>query len=124
MCGYEEELQHEIAKLKKENSLLRTIKRININFWSFNLNDTILVKINEKGYQHMADNHNKFIGIVSNWERRTSEYYKNKADKNGYTKMQAWCFIQEFGSVTNMGFHGYYSTSILIADEDLSPFNY
>jgi hypothetical protein len=92
-----------------------------VSCWAFNLNETILVKIHDKGYQHMADNHNKYLGVVSNWERRTAEYYKSKADENGYTKMQAWCFIEEFGSVTSIGFHGYYSTDILIRSEHLKP---
>ena len=92
-----------------------------VSCWAFNLNDVILVKIHDKGYQHLADKHNKYVSIVSNWEKRDAEYYKKRADENGYTKMQAWCFIEEFGDVTSIGFHGYYSTDIIIRSEHLKP---
>ncbi len=97
------------------------MKKDKTEFFSFNINDTILVKIQDKGYQHMANNHNKYIKYHSVLEYRTAEYYKNKADENGYTAMQAWCFIEEFGPVTGWGSHGFFSTEILIESKDLKP---
>ena len=115
--------------MKKQNEEQNSLKPVEtpqlgvfgVSYMAFNLNEIILVKINDKGYQHMADNHNSYIDVIPNWEKRTAEYYKEKADENGYTKMQAWCFIREFGSVTHLGFHNYYSTDILIRSEHLKP---
>ena len=87
---------------------------------SFNINDTILVKLTEKGYWHLADNHNKYCGIIRDWANRGAQYYKDKADEHGYTEMQAWKFFQEFGHVTELGFHGYYETTILIHKKHLN----
>lgn len=62
------------------------------------LNDKISVKLTTKGYQRRADIHNEFVGKIRNWKERDLEYYKNEAEKNeGYTVMQAWCFMRDFG---------------------------
>ena len=107
-----------IKKLFSRKPLLVTPA---VNCWAFNLNHNIKVKIYDKGYQHLADNHNKYLGTIRNWEKRTPEYYKNKADENGYTTMQAWCFIEEFAEVTGWGFNGYYCLDIVIDDDNLQP---
>ena len=62
----------------------------------FNLNHTILVKIKDAGYQHMADDHNSYIGTITNWERLDAKYFKDMADENGYTLFQAWGFMELF----------------------------
>lgn len=92
-----------------------------VSCWAFNLNQYIMVKILDQGYEHMAKNHNSYLGRITNWEKRTAEYYKNKADENGYTKFQAWCFISEFGEVCQLGMHGYFDTNIRIEAAFLSP---
>lgn len=98
-----------------------TLQQHNVSCWAFNLNEYIKVKIYDKGYQVLADNHNKYLGVIKNWEKRDAEYYKLKADENGYTRFQAWNFIEEFGSVTRLGMNGYYSTEIQIEGKYLSP---
>lgn len=98
-----------------------TLQQHNVSCWAFNLNDYIKVKIYDKGYQLLADNHNKYLGVVKCWEKRDADYYKSKSDENGYTRFQAWDFIQEFGSVTKLGITGYYSTQIQIEAKYLSP---
>ena len=89
----------------------------------FNINQYVWVKINEKGYQYLADKHKEFylrIGIEdSHPELSTKEYYENQADKDGYTKMQMWCFIDDFGGVTSIGMRSYYETTIKFDEKDL-----
>lgn len=89
----------------------------------FNLNDAVFVKLTDLGYQRLADLHNRFLGKIRNWEARTPEYYKEQADANGFSRFQAWDFIQKFGPVTGLAMPDYYDTSILINKKDLrEPF--
>ncbi len=110
-----------------KNSKLQAIKRWFckpfVSCWAFNINQYIKVKIYDKGYEHMAKNHNSYLGRIKNWEQRDADYYRKQADSNGYTKFQAWAFIEEFGQVTRLGMNGYYSTEILIDAEFLEPCN-
>ena len=79
-----------------------------------NLNENIKVKINDEGYQYMADKHNEIMKEWTHLKSHSAEHYKMKADKDGYTKMQFWNFIEEFGPITHIGFQLYYDPNILI----------
>ena len=70
------------------------------NALSFNINGYIKVKLLEKGYELMAKDHNRYLDSIPKWQMRDANYYKNKADSNGYTSFQAWAFIELFGPVT------------------------
>jgi hypothetical protein len=85
----------------------------------FNLNSNIYVRLKIEGYQRMADLHNEFLGRIKNWEKRDAQYYERQADHNGYTKFQAWSFIQDFGPVTGLAMNQIYYTTILIDENDL-----
>lgn len=74
-----------------------------------------------KGYQRLADIHNSYLDRIPNWEKRDAEYYERQADHNGYSKFQAWSFMEYFGPVTSLGFDQLYYTTILIDDKDLEP---
>lgn len=65
----------------------------------FNLNHYIRVKFKDLGYKIMADNWNELVKDVKGFgeEKRDVEYYRNRADEDGYTRMQAWAFIEQFG---------------------------
>lgn len=63
---------------------------------NFNLNHYVKVKLKEKGYQHLANEHNKWLGKIPNLEKRTAEYYKKDVDAEGYSKFQAWVFFETF----------------------------
>jgi hypothetical protein len=76
----------------------------------FNLNDEVFVKLDDKGYQFLADKHNKY----SPERKRDADYYRGKADINGYTTFQAWDFINTFGEVTTISKSGYYCNVIKI----------
>ncbi len=104
------------AKIKAQNNFLNSIYMETLQF---NINSNILVKLNDGGDKILADKHNSYRGFIPNWEERTSEYYKNKADKNGYTCMQAWHFMEVFGEHTLLCVHPPFDTTILIKKSDL-----
>ena len=88
-------------------------------YFSFNLNHKIKVKLLPKGYQYLADIHNKLYRDMQGYEKRSADYYKGQADADGYTTLQAWEFIDYFGAVTYHGSSGYFLMSILIDKADL-----
>jgi hypothetical protein len=91
---------------------------LNMKWKSFNLNQDIRVKLNELGYQRMADLHNEYVGIITKWEKRDANFFRRKADSKGYTKFHMWEFMQNFGVVTGMGMDIYYDVTILIDDTE------
>jgi hypothetical protein len=87
---------------------------------SFNINHSIEVKLNDFGYQILADNHNEtFKDIDKDHVPRKLEYYKDKANKYGYTSFQLWDYMNIFGPF--MGFNSKvpFETEILINEKDL-----
>jgi len=86
---------------------------------TYNLNFTIKVKLKDTGYHLLADEHNEYSSVIKNWEKRDKEYYKNKADEDGYTEVQLWSFMKTFGATTGMGFEQKFDTNILIKSSDL-----
>lgn len=81
--------------------------------FKFNLNDPIYVKIFEDGYQYMADRDNEFLAMMK-MPLHSVSHYRKKADETGYTKFQAWEFIQTFGPVVKMGGKQYFDINILL----------
>jgi len=80
-----------------------------------NLNENIKVKINDRGYQYLAEQNNKIMtSLPHNRLAKNADDFRRKADKEGYTKMQMWRFIELFGPVTIIGFQTYYDPTILI----------
>ena len=79
-----------------------------------NLNENIKVKINDQGYQYLADQHNALMLTVRNDGTHTAQYYKDQADKDGYTKMQMHNFMALFGSFCEGGSVVPFETKILI----------
>lgn len=96
-------------KITKEQRALGS----NIDMIRFNINGYIKVKLFDKGYQRLVDINNSYCNVVSNWRQIDVEYYKQQADKKGYTRFQMWDFIEKFGEVTYLGMD-YYDVEILI----------
>lgn len=69
-----------------------------MNWIDFNLNDPIRFVLTGHGMDILAKNHNAYIGRIPNWEARSPQYYADKQNEKGYTEMQMWCFIEEFGN--------------------------
>jgi hypothetical protein len=80
----------------------------------FNLNEYISVKLTDLGYQRLADLHNDLMNRLNRKDDfRTFQYYKDKADLDGYTKFQAWSFMADFGVVTGLTMPQHYHLDIL-----------
>ena len=87
---------------------------------SYNINYDILVKITEEGYEYLSQKHTSFfknIG-VEKLHDTSVQYYKNKADENGYTKYQLWEFMNDFGIVTYNGMKHLYELDIILCNID------
>lgn len=95
------------------------------SYLRFNLNSEIKVKLTEKGYRRLVELHNE-IAIRTRGAIKTVdiEYFKSQADLYGYTAMQAWCFMRDFGDVMYLGSEGYFSLEVLIHDQDLGKGKY
>ena len=79
-----------------------------------NVNENIKVKLKPEGYQYVADQHNELVKDIPSIELHTAEYYKSKADNEGYTKMQMHEFMALFGSFCNGSHIVPFETEILI----------
>ena len=73
-----------------------------MNWIDFNLNDPIRFVLTEHGLALRAKRHNSYIGKIPGWEFKTPQYYADKQNEKGYTEMQMWCFIEEFGDEIGM----------------------
>jgi len=74
----------------------------------------------EKGYKRLALMYNHWGKLLPTYKERTPQYYKDRADKEGYTSFQMWSFMEQFGEVTTIGMDGYFETHILIDSKDLT----
>lgn len=84
------------------------------------MNQEIKVKLYQKGYEHLVcldkELSERSNGLV---KAHDIEYYKKRADKYGYTTMQAWIFMRDFGDILYMGSDLYFDLDILINEKDL-----
>jgi len=65
---------------------------------SFNLNNYVLAKLNDIGYQKMLEiNHRNHNCAPRIFDYKTIEDLKSEADSNGYTKFQMWELMYAFG---------------------------
>ena len=87
------------------------------NLVKVNLNDNVLVKLKDEGYQYLADDHNRLLGEIPGWVERTPEYFKNKADENGHTRFQLHEFMRLFGNTMGIGFEPKLDINIIIEVE-------
>jgi hypothetical protein len=87
----------------------------------------VWVKINDDGYEHLAFMHRKFydaIGIKDPFpEMRNALYYRNRANSEGFTKMQMHSFLSDFGNVSGIGRKMFYSTNIRFDSNDMEVDN-
>lgn len=71
-----------------------------VDFWTFNLNEYISVKINDEGYDYWLKDYNKYLPDDM---KASMKELKAKADKDGYIDFQAWDFMKTFGSTIRFG---------------------
>lgn len=95
-----------------------SIAKPNVSCWAFNMNQSVRVKLKDLGYELLVKKHNKYLGVIPTWEKRTVEDYKKMADKDGYTSFQLWNFMEEFGAFTGMCKPQYYDNRIIFNAAD------
>ena len=89
-------------------------------FKSFNLNEYVLVKLNDVGYQKLLFDYNKYHDISPDiFKYKTIEDLKSEADSNGYTKFQMWELMHIFGENMWNGSIVPFNMNILIDESDL-----
>jgi hypothetical protein len=69
-------------------------------FYEFNINNEIHVKLTDKGYEHWY----KFINqdIYPKSTHKTLKNLYEKTDKDGFVRFTTWEFIQIFGDITHI----------------------
>lgn len=85
----------------------------------FDFNREVFVRLREEGYQILADDFNRYVSLFG--DRRDADYYRAKADAKGYTKFQAWEFMQLFGPSANLGTRPPFETTVLFLAQDMEP---
>ncbi|CAH1002626.1 hypothetical protein LEM8419_03498 [Neolewinella maritima] len=85
------------------------------------VNDYIKVKLNDEGYEHRAKVHNAYANVITRWKQRDAEYYRSKADEDGYTKFQLWSFVDEFRDYFHIGCQLAFDNELVIVE---NPHNY
>lgn len=92
----------------------------------FNLNDTIIVELEDEGFEHWMKWYNKtyedFANITQNKAlneyMRPLEYFTSKKDKDGFVSFQAWNFMEIFGSSIQFGKRPIFNPNIKIVTND------
>lgn len=87
----------------------------------FNLNDSVFVKMERKGYEIWIDFYNNIFEKEP--QKNNLEYYISKADKNGYVKFQMWEFMQIFGPEINLGTRSPFFTNVYFYERDLQDYS-
>lgn len=82
----------------------------------FNLNETILVKLNEEGIKHYLEKYNEWLPQQIKLKK---EDFIERADESGFYSFQAWQFIQIFGSTIYMDCPLLFDTTIKINELSL-----
>lgn len=88
---------------------------------ALNLNSIILVKLTDLGYDRLVSLHNAYVNVIPSFRVRDPEYYRQRADENGFYRTTLAEFLEEFGEVTCVGMPDYYDTNIRIMNNDLTP---
>jgi hypothetical protein len=88
---------------------------------ALNLNSIILVKLTDLGYKHLVSLHNANLNVIPEVMVRDPDYYRQRADDDGYTRFLLWEFIKKFGEVTGIACLDYYDMNIRIMNNDLTP---
>lgn len=66
-----------------------------------NLNEHVFIKLNDRGYNRLAEEHNRYARPN---DRRTSSFYKAEANRHrGWYRIQFWELMQIFGDVMYNG---------------------
>lgn len=84
---------------------------------SFNINNTVKVKLTEEGKKLLEKDHNEFWS--SHGKLDQFPYKPHEEDENGYVKFQLWSLMYQLGKYCGVGCEPPFDAMILIDDEDL-----
>lgn len=112
-------LQFRLNKLKKNIGVYRQLGEV--DYYVLNVNNRIKAQIMKRGYSLMAADYNRWAKQVKNFEPRGATYYKDRADKDGYTSFQLWDFMRIFGKVSDATDLPHYATNLRIEKGGLIP---
>ena len=84
---------------------------------SFNINNTVKVKLTEVGKQMLEQDHNKFWSSHGNLNEHP--YKPPKEDEDGYVEFQLWSLMYQLGKYHILGCELPIDTVILIDENDL-----
>ena len=91
-----------------------------MNYMKFNMNNSVKVKLNNKGYAELERQHNElysYIGIKK-------EYKKIATDDEGYSTFQMHTLMSTFGHMMVLGCEAPFETlTIKIAEVNLKSAN-
>ena len=76
----------------------------------FNLNDYFYIKLKPAGFVYWKSYWDKYLDKYG--KSQTLQHYKEKADKNGWVKFQAWEFLEIFGETCRYGVAKYFDINI------------
>ena len=88
-------------------------------YYEFNINESFYVKLTDEGYGVLVKHNNDLAKKFPTIPIRDIEYYKAKADQDGYIRFQAWDFIKLFGEYTGLLKPMYYYSTIRIKSSNL-----
>ena len=91
-----------------------------MKYLKFNVNHIIMVRLKEKGIEHIVNKHNEIMPLK--YQTSFSEI-RRKANEFGYHSFQLWDFIDIFGNL-GMGSCDYFDTDIVFNSKDLNPFEF
>ena len=84
---------------------------------SFNINNTVKVKLTEHGKQMLERDHIEFWGGRGMLDK--FPYQPPKEDEDGYVKFQLWSLMYQLGKYCGLGREMPFDTVILIDEKDL-----
>ncbi len=88
-----------------------------LSLLAFNLNHYVRVKLLPKGFELWRAH---FSYMPPEWQKPLA-HYQAQVDEAGYSKFQAWEFMQVFGPHIHLAMTGVFETEILLESSDLTP---
>ena len=87
---------------------------------SFNINNTVKIRLTEHGKQMLERDHNEFWSAQGASGMLDKYPYKpHEEDEDGYVKFQLWSLMYQLGKYCGLGREIPFDTVILIDEKDL-----
>lgn len=100
------------AKMLREGYKPQLVSAPSATVATLNMNDTVRVKLNQRGLDIMKANHDNLYDVVRKNGGAGREWSPPKLDSEGFYSTQLWCLMQEFGAHIRLGFDVPFETEI------------